>query len=427
MLLKIAWRNIWRNKTRSFVVMGAVIVGIWSILFLMGMVNGMIESYVNKAIKNEVSHIKINQPDYIKNNEVKYYIDHVSKKIELIDTMAGVKVASARTKFNAMISSSHSGRGVSVVGIDPSQEVMVSGVHEYMKEGAYLKDDDKNKIIISARTAAKLKVKIRSKIVLTFQDMEHEITMGAFRIVGIFDTGNNPYDESVVFVRSADINRILGTNDIAHEIAVLINNLDDLEIIQSKIKQIFPALLVRNYKEVQPELELFQQQIKMSGVIYMIIFMLALVFGIVNTMMMAVLERIKELGMLMAIGMNRFKVFLMIVLETLLLTLIAAPIGLVLGYLTTLYYHTHGLNLFFYSKQAMSQFGFDNTIYTSVPKEIYLQIVVAITITALIGSLYPAWKAIRLRPVDAIRGSLKVNSKFSPRRILRLKGKQVNN
>lgn len=390
--------------------MGAVIVGIWSIIFLVGMVNGMIESYVEKAIKNEVSHIKVNQPDYIKNNEVKYYIEEASKKVALIDTTAGVKAAAAKTKFNAMLSSSHSSRGISVVGVKPSQEMKVSGVHEYMKEGNYLKDDDKNKIIISARTAEKLKVKIRSKVVLTFQDLENEITMGAFRIVGIFDTGNNPYDESVVFVRSVDINRILGTKDIAHEIAILINNIDELDATQNKIKQVFPDLLVRNYKEVQPELALFQQQIKMSGVIYMIIFMLALVFGIINTMMMAVLERIKELGMLMAVGMNRFKVFLMIVLETLLLALIAAPIGLILGYLTTVYYHKHGLNLFFYSKQGMNQFGFDNIIYTSVPKEIYLQLVVAITLTALIGSLYPAWKAIRLRPVDAIRGSLKSNT-----------------
>lgn len=405
MIIKIAWRNIWRNLTRSLVVIGAIIIGIWSIIFLVGMVNGMIDSYVDNAIKNEVSHIKIHHPEFIKDKESKYYIPDVISVKNMVDTITGVKAVSFKTIINAMISSSHSGRGISAIGVVPKDEVMVSGVSDRIIKGNYLSGTKKNQIIISKRTAEKLKVKLRSKVVLTFQNLENEITMGAFRIVGLFETGNNMYDESVVFVNQNDINNLLDFNGNGHEIAILINDLSDLDKIQKNIATLFPNLLVRTYKEVQPELALFQSQIKMAGIIYMVIFMLALIFGIINTMMMAVLERVRELGMLMSVGMNKGKVFIMIVVETILLAMVAGPVGLFLGYFTTNYFHKHGINLFFYSEEGMKQFGFDKFIYPNVEPETYYQLVVAVSLTALLGSLYPAWKAIRLRPVEAIRGS----------------------
>ena len=405
MIIKIAWRNIWRNLTRSLVVIGAIIIGIWSIIFLVGMVNGMIDSYVDNAIKNEVSHIKIHHPEFIKDKESKYYIPDVISVKNMVDTITGVKAVSFKTIINAMISSSHSGRGISAIGVVPKGEVMVSGVSDRIIKGNYLSGTKKNQIIISKRTAEKLKVKLRSKVVLTFQNLENEITMGAFRIVGLFETGNNMYDESVVFVNQNDINNLLDFNGNGHEIAILINDLSDLDKIQKNIATLFPNLLVRTYKEVQPELALFQSQIKMAGIIYMVIFMLALIFGIINTMMMAVLERVRELGMLMSVGMNKGKVFNMIVVETILLAMVAGPVGLTLGYFTTSYFHKQGINLFFYSEEGMKQFGFDKFIYPNVEPETYYQLVVAVSLTALLGSLYPAWKAIRLRPVEAIRGS----------------------
>ena len=404
-IIKIAWRNIWRNITRSLVVIGAIVIGVWSIIFLVGMVNGMIDSYVDNAIKNEVSHIKIHHPEFIKDKESKFYIADVAAVKSIVDTIAGVKAVSYKSTINAMISSSHAGRGISAIGIVPKDEATVSGVSQRIIKGTYLTDAKKNQIIVSKRTAKKLKVKLRSKVVLTFQNLENEITMGAFRIVGIFETGNNIYDESVVFVRQSDINNLLNFNGNGHELAILINDLSNLDKIQTRIAILFPNLLVRNYKEIQPELALFQSQIKMAGIIYMVIFMLALIFGIINTMMMAVLERVRELGMLMSVGMNKGKVFTMIVVETLMLAIVAGPVGLVLGYVTTSHFNKNGINLFFYSEEGMKQFGFDKFIYPNVQPETYYQLIIAVSLTALLGSLYPAWKAISLRPVEAIRGS----------------------
>lgn len=410
MIIKIAWRNIWRNIMRSLVVIGAMVIGIWSIIFLVSLVNGMTESYIDNAIKNEVSHIKIHHPKFINDRESKFFISDVAAAKSIVDTISGVKAVSYKTIINTMISSGHASRGITTIGVVPKNEVKVSGVSQKIIDGSYLFDTKKNQILISKITAEKLKVKVRSKVVLTFQNLENEITMGAFRVIGLFETGNNIYDESVVFVLQKDINTLLELNGNGHEMAILIDDLSQLEHIQDHITKLFPKLLVRNYKEVQPELALFQSQIKMAGIIYMVIFMLALIFGIINTMMMAVLERVRELGMLMSVGMNKGKVFMMIVVETLLLAIIAAPVGLFLGYVTTSYFNKNGINLFFYSEEGMKQFGLDKFIYPNVHTETYWQLVVAVSLTALLGSLYPAWKAVRLRPVEAIRGSFKTRA-----------------
>jgi len=169
-----------------------------------------------------------------------------------------------------------------------------------------------------------------------------------------------------------------------------------------RIVKEYPGLDVQSYKTLSPDLELYESTIGLTSTIMTIIVMLALIFGIINTMMMAVLERIKELGMLMAIGMNKQRVFFMILIETLLLGCIGAPIGMLVGYVTILLTSNTGLDLSAYSA-GMREFGLSDIIYPWVPPTIYWQLAIAVVITALIGSLFPALRAIRLRPVEAIR------------------------
>jgi ABC-type antimicrobial peptide transport system permease subunit len=186
-------------------------------------------------------------------------------------------------------------------------------------------------------------------------------------------------------------------------VAIMLEDLNLLDTSKHLIQVAQPKLLVQTYKEISPALELFQSQIQLISSFYMVIFMLALIFGIINTMLMAVLERIRELGMIMAIGMNKLRVFMMVVLETILLAVIAAPVGLFLGFLTVQYFKEKGLNLFFFAKEGMKQFGMPQIIYPTAETGVYLQLALAVGITAVLASLYPAFKAIRLRPAEAIR------------------------
>lgn len=403
MLLKLSWRNIWRNPTRSLVVIGAIVVGVWSVIFLLGMVYGMANSYVDNAIQKETSHIQIHHPGFPDEKESKYYLENADEIIKTIETLPSVKATTIRSLSNVMIGSSRGNRGIKINGIIPEREKEITGMGDAMVEGEYVDDSGKNHILLSTSLAEKLKVKLRSKVILTFQTVEGEIISGAFRVSGLFDTNNDMYDNAVAFVHIDALNRLLGKEGIGHEVLIYLNEVEDLDSTLVQLKKLFPNQLIQSYKEISPEMELFEEQIGMAGRVYMVIFMLALIFGIINTMLMAVLERVRELGMLMAVGMNKLKVFFMIVFETIMLGFVGAPIGILFGWLMTIYFNKNGINLVMFAEEGMQQFGMSSFIYPEVATQEYFVLAFAVFITALLASIYPAYKAIRLKPVEAIR------------------------
>lgn len=406
----MAWRNIWRSKTRSLVVMGAIAVGIWAALSLTGFATGIMKSYIKNAVQNVVSHIQVHQPEYLEEYEVRYNIPDAVAVEQAIRAEPGVKAVSMRSVANGMISSSKGARGVRIKGVVPEEEARVNALDENVVEGDYLSGEGRNPILLSAELANKLNVKLRSKVVLNFQDRGGSITAAAFRVVGIFDTGNNPFDLSHAFVRRSDLNGLLipaadssmAVGALAHEAAVMVDDIRNVDTIAASLSAELPGLAVRTYRQISPDLQLYEGQIKNVSIIYLIVIMLALVFGIINTMLMAVLERIKELGMLMAIGMNKLRVFLMIVLESIMLGLVAMPVGLLLGYITIDYVRKNGIDMSVYAK-GLENFGMSTTIYFEIDPIVYWQVAVGVFLTAVLASVYPAWKAIRLKPVEALR------------------------
>lgn len=402
MILKIAWKNIWRSRTRSWVVIGAIILGIWSLIFMLSFSEGMINSYVSNAIQNEVSHIQLHPPEFLEDREVQYYFGQIATKVKTLNQTPNVKAVTVRSFANGMLSTSNGVRGIQIRGVDPQKEAKLTKLDQKVVDGAYFNNKRKNQVLISKRIAEKLKVKVRSKVVLTFQTLDQEITSAAFRIMGLFDSGSTIFDEANLIVKQEDLNRLLGQPNIGHEIALLINNIDSLNQTKQSLSTQFADLKVETYREISPDLELYESQMQTSATIFIVIIMLALVFGIINTMLMAVLERYKELGMLMAVGMNKLRVFTMIVAETIMLALIALLPGLLLGYLTVQYFGRYGIDLSAFSK-GLKQFGMSEMVYTSLSQGFYIQLALSVCITGVVASIYPALKAIRLRPVEAIR------------------------
>jgi ABC-type lipoprotein release transport system permease subunit len=408
----MAWRNIWRNPTRSLVVIGAVSIGIWAAIALSGFTQGIVKSYVNNAVENIISHVQIHHPAFLGEYEVEHYLPDALALERALREQEGVEAASIRTLSNAMIASSRGTRGVRIKGVVPEDEARVSGLRENIIEGDYFPEDGRNPLLIGSNLAEKLGVKLRSRVVLTFQDLDGEITSAAFRIVGVFKTGNNPFDQGHVFVRRDDLNRLLVPpadtaraampEALAHEAALMTRNLREVDALAIGLRAQFSDLEVRTYREISPDINLYEEQLGSISLVYLVIIMLALVFGIINTMLMAVLERIKELGMLMAIGMNKLRVFSMILLEAMLLGLVGLPIGLLLSYLTISRLENRGIDLSAYAR-SLENYGMSPIIYFEVDPAVYLQVGIGVLITSLLAAIYPALKAIRLRPIEALQ------------------------
>lgn len=403
MLQMIAWKNVWRNKMRSLVLISSIALGICAGTFILAFSFGMSSQYVNIAIKQQISHLQLHVPGFKKDKNVNSIISNSSTIVAEIDKLAGMHAATARSVALGMVSSPSNGAGASILGVNPTDENAVTGMSENIIEGQYLDYNKSNGIIIGEKLAHKLKVKQNNKVVLTFQDASGNITAGAFRIAGIFKTSNSSFDETNVFVNATDLNRLLTLPaDASHEIAVLLNDNKVLASVQQQLQHDYPNLLVENWKEIAPELSFVIDSFGQTMYLFITIILLALTFGIVNTMLMAVLERVRELGMLMAIGMNKTRVFLMIMLETLYLSLIGGPLGVLLAYLLIQYFNGAGIDLSSFA-QGLSSFGMDTIVRPMLQTSQYMEILTMVLIANILASIYPSVIAIRLKPVEAIR------------------------
>jgi ABC-type lipoprotein release transport system permease subunit len=301
-----------------------------------------------------------------------------------------------------MDASAETGTGVKIIGIDPENEIKVTDLNSKIISGKYIDSTDRNPVVISERLAGKLKVSLKNKIIITVQDVNKNITGGAFRIAGIFRTDNSIFDEANIFVRGTDLSRLTGLKGHeTHEIAILLNK-NETDDVTKTLSGMFPNLEVKSWKQLSPEAGYLVGAMNQYMFIFIIVILVALCFGIINTMLMVIMERIHELGMLMAIGMNRVRVFAMIMLETVFLSLTGGISGLILGYTAIKYFEKAGINLYFW-KEAFSELGYSAYIYPVSDTKTMAITVILVMIAGIISALYPAYKALKLNPSEAIR------------------------
>ncbi|HPT11925.1 MAG TPA: FtsX-like permease family protein [Bacteroidales bacterium] len=472
MIWSIAWKNVWRNRKRSLVVIIAVTLGIISGTALVGLMEGWTRQRLDGAIYNEVSHLQIHNYDFLKNEEPDLTVknlDAVSASIDSLDDVVGwVK----RTRIVAMANTPWANTGVILYGVDPEREKRITHIYKMIVPGGgkYLDNESRGEILISDKTAEILKLKqyivtdsiinelrnhnvpdhiiiklktlmdkrfrspkdfrtalkatfskreldrygllitdmaldyrIKSKIQITISDKEGNPVQGVFRVCGIYKTNNTGYDQASVFVNARELADLYGSREIlTHEIAILLKDIGNVNTVQKKLIRNANGNAVRTWRELAPDAALMNDFMILYYFIYIGIIMLALAFGIINTMLMAILERTKELGMLMAIGMNRKRIFKMIMLETVFLTFVGAVAGMFLGWgimsilgKTGIYFGSWG--------EGFEAIGFAARVYPIVTLRFFAFTTVMVIVTAVIASLWPARKALKLIPVEALR------------------------
>lgn len=401
MITQIAWRNVWRNKVRSLVVIASVAVGIWAATFIAAFSSGMRHRYVETAIHNEVSHIQVHVKGYLDDPELSESISNVNAVISKIKKLPGVKSVSSRLLVNAMAATASTSTGVLLRGIDTLDENNTTGIGSNIMEGSYLSGATLP-AFISTELAKKLHVKLKHKIVFTFQDAQGNMTSAAFRVTGIFKTNNSTFDLQNVFLRDTDLSALLKMDGEASEIAVLLKRDNDVPLVLSKLKALFPNYDVEDWRQIAPELALTVDSLNETLYMFILIIVLALVFGIVNTMLMAILERSHEIGMLMAIGMNRNKLFRMITTETFFLSLVGTPVGLLLAYITIMVTGKYGISLGLFA-EGLSSYGISKMVYPELGASVYGVIAMFIFAGTVLASFYPAIRALKLNSVEAMR------------------------
>ncbi len=384
------------------VIIASVVIGLWAGIFIIALSKGMVAQRKEKMINEQLSHIQIHTPGFKEKQKLADFIPSATKILDSLRQMPGIRAVSGRCIINGMLSAPGGGSGVQIIGIDPDAENQLTGLERKVVEGSYF-PDKKNRILIGRALAEKLGLHIGSKVVLTFLDTASNILAGAFRISGLISTGDIRIDKVTVYARLNELSRILGTNrPFIHEIALLLENDEELPLYRAQLKERYPGLMVEAWYDLSPELRYLNQMMNVFLYIFMGIIMMALAFGLVNTMLMAVLERSRELGMLMAIGMNKRKLFLMIVSETVMLALTGAVIGMILAFFSILLAGRYGIDLSMV-EQGMASFGMSAVLYPSGDISYYPGIALMVVLFSVLAAVYPARKALKLNPSEAIR------------------------
>lgn len=402
MILQLAWRNIWRNPIRSLVIILSVAAGLFAAIAVLALYDGMLSSRLRTVIDTETGHIQLHDPRFREDMEAAFVLPNGNQYPQKVLSDPRVRALALRVLTSGMLATASGSSGVNMYGIDEIQERKVSQWDKRFKDTASRLKDSRS-IVIGKKLSTKLNLQEGDKVVLTMTDKDGNMVSAAMRIRGIYETANTPLDEVNVFMRDETLAELLGIPGQRHEMVVVLHADDSLEAVQSQLKQQYPALLVESWKALSPETDLMINTVDYYSYIIVIIILVALSFGIVNTMMMSVLERRKEIAMMTALGIGSKRMLWLITIETVFLTMVGIPVAILVGWLVVDYFHRKGLDLSGMGEEMMKSFGFENLIYPGFPVEKLPAIILLVFISALLASVFPAVKSLRIDPARALQ------------------------
>jgi ABC-type lipoprotein release transport system permease subunit len=398
--LKLAWRNIWRNSRRTLITQFALIVALSLMIACSGLTWGLVKQMERNATLLGPGELQIHRPGYLDDRSIYRVIDHPHTLIATLE-QSGVKAASRLHGFG-LVSHGENSSGTQVLGIDPVKETTVTEFHKHLFKGSFLQQA--KDVLLGKKIAVTLDAVIGDELVIVTQAADGSIGNDLYRVAGILKGISEEIDRSTVMMSLADFRSLFSLHDVAKEIALRRNDAtEDLTLIRNRIKLAVPDQEVKTWKEIFPAVSDMLELTDASIYILLTIIYLAGSLIMLNTMLMSVFERIKELGIMMAIGFRPMQVLLLIFLETFFLTLCGALMGLACGVSLSLYLTYYGLDLtsitegFSFVGIAAEPHWFAVTTFNTVcPPFIFLFVL------SLLAVIYPAIKASLLKPVDAL-------------------------
>jgi ABC-type lipoprotein release transport system permease subunit len=395
MLIKVAWLNIWRRPARSLLVISAIALGAWAGIFTMGFYSGLNGRRVQDKIENRLGHLQIHPAGWVDESNPQAELRNWQALQHLLDSLPEIKAWSARTLIPGTVSTPHGSSIITLVAIDPEKEQNVTAIHRQVTSGDYFTGIPKTPLLIGAKLAQKLHLDVGKSTVLDFQYPQSAFQSVKAKVTGVYKTNDSRFDQQYVFTtRKALIAQDILTASGVQEVCILLHHQEDAALVKQRLTPAATGALVRDWKEVAPELSYIHDYMQLSMSIFMAVVMIAVGFVIINTLLMAVLERSRELKMLQSVGMSRQKIFLMVELETLFIALAGGPLGALLGWLTVSHFNRAGIHVASL-ETGLSAFGISSSIYPVLENRYYFLISAGIAGVALLAAVYPALRAVR--------------------------------
>ncbi|MCX8123245.1 MAG: ABC transporter permease [Spirochaetes bacterium] len=402
-IILISWRNVFRNKRRSAIVASSIVVGLVVMMFSMAIMNGFNRQMLENTINTSLGHVAVHKKGFF--NDMNLLLSFVPDgTIGKINTIPGVRCTALRVKFEAMVQSSRSSQGVLVLGIEPEKEKCVSNIYEYAGKNLsnYIGDSSTNEILISRSLAQKLGLNVGDKCVLMLQDKSGVLAGHAFIVKGLFQSPIESFDKYVVYIGIRTAQIITGLGNAVSEITV---RCTDKEYAQSVAYALHAprndSLEVLTWKQMAPNIVRAIKLFDTMMYVFLAIIFISIIFTIANTMIMAIMERYREIGIMKSIGTSPLWVASFVIFEACCIGAIGICAGLLITLLLVGLTGTTGLNFAFYS-QSMRVWGTGTVIYPFITMTNVVVATIIVFGNTILASVYPAYKAANIKPIDAL-------------------------
>ena len=399
----LAWRNVWRNPRRSILTLLAVAFAAALLIFMLSFQFGSYDEMINASVRLSTGHLQIQAPGYNNKQEMRQTVSRPGDVINAVYDLEGVSGISQRSETFVLAASETRTQGVMVMGIDPVKEPTVSTLANQIDQGRYLQAGDRNSAIIGTLLAKRLKVTVGDELTLLGQGRDGSVAATVVKVVGIYRAGIDAFDRSTMQITLADFNDTFFMAGTIHRIVMITDTLKSAQHLKDTMRSI-PALndlKILGWEELTPGLKQSIQLDMVSGFIMYFILIIVVGFSILNTFFMAIFERTREFGMLMAIGTKPGRLVRLMLTESMFIASLGLIMGMLLGVAVTLYFTHVGIGLG-EAGELMTQYGISDRLYPHLSWLSLLTGPAIVMMITFLAALFPAFKIPRLKPVDAL-------------------------
>lgn len=401
-MLRLAWRNVWRNLRRSLINAAAMGFGLSAIMFGQSLIKSLQSQLIEKSTGSITGHLQVQREDVDETKFPDKYIKDPEPVLRLLEADPRVKVAARRIHITGLVSSPTASMGALVCAVEPEREKSITAMSGYMKEGTYLVGHPKG-VVMGTKLAARLDVRLGEKVVVMAQASDGSMGAEAFRVVGIHHTGSESFDGQIIYIQLSAAQELLARPGQANHLVARLHDIESAVSVRAALQpKLPPGLRALAWRDIDHEIvgvQAFQDAI--LRIVLLVVFMIV-ALGILNTQLMSLFERVREFGVLMAVGARPRWVMRLILVESLLLGLCGAAFGLTLGAAMIAHFGRTGLHLAV--GDAFSYFlPFPSVIYMRPSWGAHVEATLAVIVTSLLAAVPPALRAQKLKPAEALR------------------------
>jgi lipoprotein-releasing system permease protein len=402
--IKLAWRNLWRNRRRTIIAISSIIFSVLLASWMRSMQEGSYDSMIENVVKFYSGYLQVQDTAYWEERTLENSMEVSPELIQQIKNLKDVTLVSHRLESFALAANHQHSKPAMVLGIEPEAEDRITAISKKIKEGRFLTNEEQG-VVLGKGLADFLNLTVGDTLVMIGQGFHGVSANGLFPITGIMEHPNQEFDKRLVLMDIETSREFYSAYGLSTSLVVMTGDHYQVNHLKAEIGELLsPEKTVLTWIEMQPEIEQLIQSDRASGIIMLGILYLVIAFGMFSVIMMMVKERRREFGVIHAVGMKKRKMAVVVLFETLFIGIIGCTVGLAVSYLFCLWFYHNPIPLTGEMATATVQYGMEPYMFFSIQPSLFYNQMVLVFFISLFIAIFPVYNIYRLKITSALRG-----------------------